>query len=255
MAYTHTPNEFDIFEAVRTGNWNVLATNLVEYANNALGTHKNTSSGGDYGHRGYSRRNAELKSAILQLPLYPLQGIIAMRHVEGSSKLLDALKKEPVLKRMDCSKLVMTLVKRDVDGLVWALDQGWGTHLGLLQSRQVEMNWNELRGALKTPEMHASVDQWVRQWVKKNPLMLQILGTPTLDEGKTMILEQDYVSSRLLKVLQKDDDFRGFITAMEGLGTWNETLRPSEQLKMLQPYFAKKAVVEMALPDDFVIEP
>lgn len=251
MAYIRTPSEFDIFHAIRTGNWEPLAQVVSELSKAALERHKQPSEFGSYGYR---RRGSD-KGNLLHLPLYPWQGLVAMRHEEGSTKLLNALKKDTFIKRMDCSKVVMHFVKNDIDGLVWLLKNGWGSHLGLMQSRQQEMSWFEMRQSLKTQEQKDTIDSWVRQWTKKSPGMLQVLTTPTREECKEMILGQDYVSDRVLNVLYKEDDVRSFLTTMEGLGTWSDTLSVSSKLAILQPFFANKPTVEMSLPDNFEIEP
>lgn len=178
-----------------------------------------------------------------------------MQHKEGSDKLLATLKNDPYIKRMDCSQLVMHLVKTDTSGFIWALNQGWDAHFGLLQSRQVKMNWSDLKATLKTAHERETVDTWMRKWVKRNPMLLANLSTPTFDECKTLIVERLYVSPKELRVLQQNHEFRVFFHALESLGQWDAKRTPEDNAKLLRGYFTQEPVAQLSLPDDFVVEP
>lgn len=213
MSYVPHCNELDVFHAVRLGHWDDLAGRLAENAKRILEGHKKHS----LGYR-FSRRDQELKAESLLLPKYPMVGVFIMQHKEGSDKLLATLKKDPYVKRMDCSELVMHLAKTDTSGFIWALNQGWDAHFGLLQSRQIKMNWNDLRATLKTAHERETVDTWMRKWAKRNPMLLCELHTPMAAECKTLLVDHLYYSHKELKVLCADADFHGFYQALEGLG-------------------------------------
>lgn len=249
MSYIPTCNEIDVFQAVRFGNWDELAKNMIEHAEHALDQYRHTSLGGRS-----TYRQREIKAESISLPFYPMVGVFHMRHKEGNDKLLATLAKDKYVKRMDCSKLVMHLVQTNPSGLVWALNEGWGSHFGLLQSRQSQMDWYKLRNILDEPEQRQAVDTWIRLWAQRNPLILKELNAPTHAECQTLLVEQLHVSPKELGVFMQDDPFRGFFHAMESLGQWDSTATMKQKALSLLPYFSDEPAVQMALPNNFEIE-
>ena len=250
MSYIPHCNELDVFSAVRHGHWAELATNLAANAKKALENHKT----GSLGVRS-TYRDRERKAEELLLPQYPMLGVFLMQHKEGSDKLLAALKTDPYVKRLDSSQLVMHLVKTNTSDFIWALNEGWAGHLGLLQSRQIKMKWAELRAELKTTHERETVDTWMRKWAKRNPMLLCELQTPTAAECKTLLVEHLYYSHKELKVLFADETFQGFYHALESLGQLDPKHNRTERAKLLRGYFTQEPVAQLSLPDNFFIEP
>ena len=249
MAHIPPCNAFDVFSAVRLANWGTLALNLVENAKSALDNHKTESMGFRS-----TYRDRERKAEGLLLPQYPMLGVFLMQHKEGSDKLLAALKTDSYVKRLDSSQLVMHLVKTNTSGLIWALNEGWDTHFCLRQSRQMKMKWTELRAELKTATERETVDNWIRKWAKRNPILLCELHTPTVEECKTLLVEHLYYSHKELKILFTDGQFHGFYQALESLGQLDAKNDRAEKAKLLRGYFTQEPVAQLSLPDNFCVE-
>lgn len=253
MSYVPHVNEIDVFQAVRLGNWAELASALAEHSKRSLHEYKTHVLD-----KRCARRDREQKAEMLLLPMYPMLGVFHMQHEEGSKKLLEALNKDTYVRRMDASKLVMHLVETNINGLIWSLQAGWGEQLGLLQSRQHTMDWQKLQAALKTESDRETVDGWMRKWAKRNPLILKELGSPSLNECRTLLVDHLYVSSKELNVFMTDDSFRGFFQTVEGLGLWGNSttvLTMKQKASILRPHFTQEPVAQLSLPDDLLVEP
>lgn len=252
----HTFNEIDVFHAVRNGGWNTLALMLSDMSKRALESHKKTTIGGSdsYSYRS-SNRERELKAESILLPLYPMKGIFLMEHQAGSDRMLETLAKDTYVKRMDCSQLAMHMVQSNVGAFVWGLKQGWGEHFGLLQSRQYKMKWDTVHDTVVEPSDRAVVDEWLRHWSKRNPLLLRELFVPTHNECVSLLVGQSYMAPKQLKVLLQDERFSGFVQTIESLGQWDYRTSMAQKTALLRPYFTQEPVAQMALPSDFLIEP
>ncbi len=254
LAYTF--NEISVFHAVRNGGWDTLALMLSDLSKHALEEHKKTTINvrDSYSYRN-SNRARESKAESILLPLYPMKGIFLMEHQAGSDRMLETLAKDTYIKRMDCSRLVMHMVQSHVGGLMWGLKQGWGNHFGLLQSRQHAMKWDTLHDTVVDKSDQETVDAWLRHWAKKNPLLLRELFSPTHDECVSLLVEQSYMAPKQLAVLSQDTRFAGFVQTIESLGQWDPRTTMAQKTALVRPYFTQEPVAQMALPNDFLIEP
>lgn len=241
-------NETDVFLAMRNGDWTHLGRLLSEAARGVLEEHKKTNASSMGYYSRYSNRDRELKAEMLLLPDYPLKGIFLMEHKEGSDSMLAALAKDSFIKRMDSSAFVMHMAKNNVDSLIWGLEQGWGVHLGLLQSRQHKMDWGKLHTMVKEPAHRTVVDTWLRHWSKRNPLLLRDLFQPTRTECARMIVEQSYLNATQLNVLLQDDGVRGAIQVFESLGEWGPHANMATRVQLLRPYFAQEPALQIDMP-------
>lgn len=252
----HTLNEIDVFHAVRNGGWDTLALMLSDMSKRALESHKKTTLGGrdSYSYRS-SNRERELKAESILLPLYPMKGIFLMEHQAGSDRMLETLAKDTYVKRMDCSQLAMHMVQSNVGAFVWGLKQGWGAHFGLLQSRQHSMKWDTLHATVVQKSDQETIDQWLRHWSRRNPLLLRELFSPTHAECVSLLVDQAYMAPKQLDVLLKDERFSGFVQTIESLGQWDARTTMAQKAALVRPYFTHESVAQMALPNDFLIEP
>ena len=242
-------NEISVFDAVRHGNWDVLAKGMTENAKQSLETYKLTTLGWRSGYREKLRR-----AEILLLPEYPMVGVCRMQHKDGSDKLLAALKNDTYLKRMDSSNLVMHLIRTDPAGFIWALNEGWGSYFGLLKSRQMHMQWVDINATLKTVEARNTVDNWIRLWSKCNPQLLSELSTPTFAECQILLVEQLYYGSKELNILLKDESFQHFYQMLESLGQLDSKVSRPEKAALFRSHFTNAPIAQLVLPDDVTVD-
>ena len=251
MAFIHSPSYIQLLHAYREPErLNNLAQDLSSYCTQQIAQHK-TKKLTDYW------TSLDSKKKAIHLPIQPFYELFTMQWKEGSDFLRMHFKKDACIASMDCSVLVMHLVKNRPESLVWAIEEGWGSFLGLLKSRQSEMDWYNVTKAFASIDQSNALDSWLRLWEKRNPSILQHIINPTFEECKKMLVEQNYVFPKQFKILKGNAEFCAFCAMLEAVGSF-DTTGNIKNLKynasLFKTFFEKKLQDTIALPESFALD-